>query len=157
MSNQYRPSRLLFAGLMIAAAACGPASEGDAPPPEETTIADESGGGTTAPAAEDGDGTSVETTSPSPTSGVTGEVPQAFVDAVLAHASESTGSPASAFEILRAEEHEWPDGSLGCPEPDTVYPQVITPGYQLVLELDGREFDYRLDDTGFFRLCESAL
>jgi hypothetical protein len=36
----------------------------------------------------------------------------------------------------------WPDPGLGCPEPGAVYPQVLTPGYRIRLEADGRRLEY---------------
>ena len=45
--------------------------------------------------------------------------------------------------ILRADQATWPDSSLGCPEPDHFYTQVLTSGIWLVLDHDGQEFDYR--------------
>lgn len=36
----------------------------------------------------------------------------------------------------------WPDGSLGCPEPDTMYTQALVEGYRIVLEVDGESYAY---------------
>ncbi len=33
---------------------------------------------------------------------------------------------------IDTEYKDWPDGSIGCPEPDTAYIQVITPGYKYI-------------------------
>jgi hypothetical protein len=32
----------------------------------------------------------------------------------------------------------WPDASLGCPEKDRMYAQVITTGYKVVLKVEGK-------------------
>jgi len=32
----------------------------------------------------------------------------------------------------------WPDTSLGCPEPGMVYAHVVTRGYKILLSYDGR-------------------
>jgi hypothetical protein len=40
---------------------------------------------------------------------------------------------------------EWPDASLGCPEEDKAYAQVIMPGYRLVLSDGVRYFEYHTD------------
>lgn len=37
---------------------------------------------------------------------------------------------------------EWPDASLGCPQPGMMYAQVITPGYRIVLEAQGQAYQY---------------
>lgn len=86
---------------------------------------------------------------------ITGEVPPALMDAVRARLAADTGLDASGAEVKVAEEVEWPDGSLGCPEPGMMYTQAIVPGYRVVLVLDGREYDYRIvARSGVIRLCE---
>ncbi|MDA1215619.1 MAG: hypothetical protein O2812_01920 [Chloroflexi bacterium] len=42
--------------------------------------------------------------------------------------------------VLSIEPVEWPDTSLGNPQPGLFYLQVITPGYKLILE--GADFPY---------------
>ena len=44
-------------------------------------------------------------------------------------------------------------GGLGCPLPGMVYPQVVVDGYQVIVEADGRTYDYRGSGVGKFRLC----
>jgi hypothetical protein len=44
----------------------------------------------------------------------------------------------SDIGTLSVEPRDWPDTSLGCPEPGRSYAQVITPGYRVVLQ-HGRE------------------
>jgi hypothetical protein len=43
---------------------------------------------------------------------------------------------------------DWPDTSLGCPEPGMMYAQVITPGYAFVLEAAGEQYEVHTDQTG---------
>jgi hypothetical protein len=38
----------------------------------------------------------------------------------------------------------YPDSSLGCPQPGVGYLQVITPGYRFIFEYNGATFDYRV-------------
>jgi hypothetical protein len=38
----------------------------------------------------------------------------------------------------------YPDSSLGCPQPGLAYSQVITPGYRFIFEYNGATFDYRV-------------
>lgn len=37
------------------------------------------------------------------------------------------------IEVVVAHELTWPDASLGCPEPDTVYAQALVEGYRIEL------------------------
>ena len=55
---------------------------------------------------------------------------------------QATGAASDAVTVVSTEEVEWSDSSLGCPDPDTMYAQVITPGYQIVLESDDNTFNY---------------
>jgi hypothetical protein len=55
--------------------------------------------------------------------------------------------------LIRAEAVDWPDSSLGCPQPGMMYLQVITPGYRLVLGADGVSAEYHTDATGRFVVC----
>lgn len=51
----------------------------------------------------------------------------------------------------------WPDASLGCPQPGMAYAQVLTPGYKVRLEAQGRTYEYHTDMEQFFMLCDSAF
>ncbi|MXX27541.1 MAG: hypothetical protein F4Z82_19095 [Caldilineaceae bacterium SB0668_bin_21] len=55
---------------------------------------------------------------------------------------QATGAAADAISVVSTEEVEWSDSSLGCPDPDTMYAQVITPGFLIVLESEGNTFNY---------------
>ncbi|MYC95881.1 MAG: hypothetical protein F4X14_13040 [Caldilineaceae bacterium SB0661_bin_32] len=55
---------------------------------------------------------------------------------------QATGAASDAVSVVSAEEVEWSDASLGCPQPDTMYAQVITPGYKIVLETGGEFYNY---------------
>lgn len=52
-----------------------------------------------------------------------------------------------------AEKVVWPDSSLGCPEPDRVYMQVLTPGARIRLETRGQIYAYHLAAGGEPRYC----
>ncbi len=63
------------------------------------------------------------------------------------------GVRAKDVEVKSGEEVEWSDGSLGCPEKERMYIQVITPGYLFVLEVDGQEYEYHTDLQDQVILC----
>lgn len=48
----------------------------------------------------------------------------------------------------------WPDTSLGCPEPGMVYAQVITRGYRILLSYDGKIYEYHSDQGGRVIYCQ---
>jgi len=61
--------------------------------------------------------------------------------------------PVSEISVISVEAVDWPDTSLGCPEPGMAYAQVITPGYLIVLEAKGQTFEYHSDEGRFMVLC----
>lgn len=97
----------------------------------------------------------VETAPPEPSRAI-GEVPAEIMEEILADAESRTDVPADEIVVLTAEMITWPDGSLGCPEPGMTYTQALVDGYQVVLDADGTELDYRVGEGGGFRLCEGG-
>jgi hypothetical protein len=91
----------------------------------------------------------------SPGSG-SGSLTPAIVDPIIADAASRAGVPVSEVTLVSAEAVTWPDGGLGCPLPGMVYPQVVVDGYQVIVEADGRTYDYRGSSVGKFRLCTPA-
>ena len=47
-----------------------------------------------------------------------------------------------SIEIVRVEELEWPDGSLGCPQPEMLYTQALVNGVFIQLSFDGQSYNY---------------
>lgn len=76
------------------------------------------------------------------------------VAAALADASERFGVPEDRVAVAGALRVVWSDGSLGCPDPDTMYTQALVPGYLLTLEVDGRRVAYHGADGQPPFLCE---
>jgi hypothetical protein len=85
---------------------------------------------------------------------VTGEVPEALLDEILADASERLAVDVAEIVVVRAQSVTWPDGSLGCPEPGVAYTQALVPGYWVVVA-DEQQLDYRVGRQGSFLLCEN--
>jgi hypothetical protein len=53
------------------------------------------------------------------------------------------------------EQVEWNDASLGCGRPGQMYVKVITPGYRIVLEVNGKRYKYHADTQRHMVYCES--
>lgn len=47
-----------------------------------------------------------------------------------------------AVTLKEAESMEWSDGSLGCGKPGMYYIQVITPGYLIIMQANGKDYEY---------------
>ena len=50
------------------------------------------------------------------------------------------------IKVEQVEKVEFPDASLGVPEPGEMYAQVVTPGYIIRLSLDNRVYEYHAAD-----------
>ncbi len=70
------------------------------------------------------------------------------VDAAIADLADRLGISPEAITTVSVEEVEWPDGSLGLPEPGMMYTQAVVPGYLIVLTAQGREFEYHAARRG---------
>ena len=57
---------------------------------------------------------------------------------VLAELGLAADTP---LELVSYEPVKWPDASLGCPEPDMMYAQVVTPGWIVVFSYDGKDIE----------------
>lgn len=68
--------------------------------------------------------------------------PNDDVQFAIADLAERVGSDQSEVSVVSVEEVEWPDTSLGCPDPKKAYAQRLVNGYDIVLEVDGTEYHY---------------
>jgi hypothetical protein len=90
-----------------------------------------------------------------PTAGtpVEGEVPPDLLQALLNDLAERLGLPVNQITVVHSHVTEWNDCSLGCPQPDMLYLQVITPGFRVVLAAQDQIYNYHTDRRGSFILC----
>lgn len=89
-------------------------------------------------------------------SGVVGEVPEEIMTAVYQDLITTENISQEEITVTRAESIIWSDGSLGCPQPGEVYAHVNVPGYWIMLEVNGRTYDYHAAETGYFILCQNS-
>jgi hypothetical protein len=82
-----------------------------------------------------------------------GPIPAARAAAALADMLQRAGVTAEAVSVVAAEAVEWRDGSIGCPRDGMMYPQVITPGYRLLLAAGGQEYAYHATQDGELFYC----
>jgi hypothetical protein len=74
-------------------------------------------------------------------------------DAVARQAVASAlGIDQTGARVISSEPREFADASLDCPQPGMAYAQVITPGFRVLVEADGRRFDVRVAGSGG-RIC----
>lgn len=99
-------------------------------------------------------------TSPSPEATAqetTAVMPDDLLDRVKRHVATTEEVEVARVAVHRVERRTWPDGALGCPEPGGVYTQAVETGYQVILGIADRRFDYRVTDRGTLRRCEPPL
>jgi hypothetical protein len=82
-------------------------------------------------------------------------LPAAIIDPIVADAAAGLGVDPSAVKIVSAEARTYGDGSLGCPKPGEMYTQAVVDGYQVIVEVNGTQLDYRGSGPGRFRICEN--
>ena len=82
---------------------------------------------------------------------------QAIVKMVTADMAQKLGVAQDSITVLAAEAMNWRTSGLGCEQPDQMYLQVITPGYQVVLTDGSNVYTYHTDARGRFVLCQQAV
>jgi hypothetical protein len=121
---------LVILGVLVVVAAC--ATGGASPTAGSSSPSDPSGG----PQAS------------------AGTLPASIIDPIVADAAGRLGVDPSSVKIVAAETQTFSDGSLGCPRPGEMYTQALVDGYQVIVEANGRQLDYRGSGPGRFKLCE---
>lgn len=75
-------------------------------------------------------------------------LPPAVVKARQALAAALNLASELLVGVVSFEEVEWPDSCLGVSSPDVLCAQVITPGYRVRLEVNGRQYEYHTSESG---------
>lgn len=71
-----------------------------------------------------------------------------FVATAKADLADRLNIDAGAIAVVSVQEVDWPDRSIGCPQPDMVYAQVITNGSRIILSHNGIAYHYHSAGTG---------
>lgn len=87
----------------------------------------------------------------------TDEVPPDLLAVIVADAAGRAGVASADVVVSMARAVQWPDASLGCPQPGMSYAQVVTAGYHVQVSAGGSVHDYRADASGSFFVCEEAI
>ena len=59
--------------------------------------------------------------------------------------STQTNVAKSQITVTRVEPVDWPDSSLGCPQPGMLYSQIVTPGYRIILSNGSQQYEFHTD------------
>jgi hypothetical protein len=69
--------------------------------------------------------------------------------------SEKLDIPVAEIELVSAKAATWSDSSLGCPQPDRMYAQVLVDGHEVVLEARGQEHELHVGPKSIV-ICEET-
>jgi hypothetical protein len=76
-------------------------------------------------------------------------------ESARADLAKRLGVEADGIEVVQAQAVMWPNSGLGCPEPDTMYMDVLTPGVLIRLRTGGKLYQYHAGRSSAPFLCES--
>ena len=76
------------------------------------------------------------------------------VDRAREDLANRKGIDKEQITVVAVKEVNWPDTSLGCPEPGMMYAQVITLGHRIILSYAGQTYEYHSDQGGRVVYCE---
>jgi hypothetical protein len=83
--------------------------------------------------------------------------PDDLVQSIRIDAAQRVGGMDPASVLIQASQPvEWSDASLGCPQRQMAYAQVITPGFLIVVDAGGNRLSYHTDTSGRFVVCDGA-
>lgn len=73
--------------------------------------------------------------------------PQAVLE-VMNQLSQELNVSVDQIEVVEFEQVDWPDACLGIPQENQMCAQVVTPGFRVVLEVDGQQYEFRSNQDG---------
>jgi len=79
---------------------------------------------------------------------------QRLLELARADLASRLGIPEDEIELVALQAVTWPDASLGCPQPDLFYIQILSPGYRIILAVGDQRYRYHTDLSETFLLCE---
>ena len=88
---------------------------------------------------------------PSPAAGL-----ETLVQLAKADLAQRLSISTDQVSLVEATEVEWSDSSLDCPQPGMSYLQVITPGYRILLEANGTQYEYHSNRATYIVYCDNA-
>ncbi len=78
------------------------------------------------------------------------------VDAARQAAITHLGVTPDQLQVSQIEAQQWPDSSLGCPQPGQLYSQIITPGFLVMITSGPHQLEYHTDMRSRVVLCHET-
>ena len=86
------------------------------------------------------------------TLGTPANVGKTAVNAAIAAVMKDLNVDANQVKIIAVEAVEWPNGCLGIQRMGVLCTQAIVPGYRVILEASGKQYEYHTNETGSIAL-----
>ncbi len=145
--------KLSLAVLLLALTACGGATAGisndstGVAPSTAVSSVPSTAPEASAPVAEASPAASISNISGDFTNGDASN--SAAVEAqAMSRLAAQINQPSDSLKLVSKEATEWSDSSLGCPDPATMYMQVLVSGFKLTYNDGTRDYNVHTDDTG---------
>jgi hypothetical protein len=75
------------------------------------------------------------------------------VKLTIQFAAREHDTPLSDVTLVSFTERDWPSPALGCPEEGRLYPQIVTPGYVVVVMVERVQVEYHTDSRASVTSC----
>ena len=98
-----------------------------------------------------GESTPMTPSIPSPAAGL-----ETLVQLAKADLAQRLSISTDQVSLVETTEAEWSDSSLDCPQPGISYLQVITPGYRILLEVNGTQYEYHSNRATYVVYCDNT-
>ncbi len=69
-------------------------------------------------------------------------------DAAISALAKNLGLDAGEIKVISSKAVEWPDACLGITQEGVACAQVVTPGYKIILEANGKQVEYHTNQDG---------
>ena len=93
---------------------------------------------------------------PSASATDTVDPPETHMEAIRADL-DGRGVSGSDATLVEAYRKTWESGALGCPLPGASYTQALVEGWQVVVKVGDKTYDYRFGSSSSPTLCENSM
>lgn len=140
MLNRKLGVLLAFATSVLLLAACAPAAGSQDEEPTEAPTSEVTQEPTQVPTE--------EITDVPPSGGSEGALDVVASFAAITELAEKLGVAPEDITMVMAEHVDWSDSCLGLGGADEMCAQMITPGFRVTLEVNGKQYEAHTDETG---------
>lgn len=74
----------------------------------------------------------------------------------MGDAAVHLGVSQDQLRVESVQPEQWPDSSLGCPQPGEMYSQIVTPGFLIVITSGSKRLEYHTDGRSRVKLCSES-